>query len=144
MFIVVGGLCAIPNALIAVVRNYIAPDTIEYTRYKTGKDCAGIFYALQSFINKALNGVVGSVALFVLAMFGWQEVQGESFADLAAQGVTQTPQALDALWNLGYLIAALLLYLFYNLKDKDAELMAQCNAGKITREECESKLSRKY
>ena len=146
-----GGLCAIPNALIAVVRNYIAPDTIEYTRYKTGKDCAGIFYALQSFINKALNGVVGSVALFILAMFGWQEVQGESFADLAAQGVTQTPEALDALWNLGYLIpsagffiAALLLYLFYNLKDKDAELMAQCNAGKITREECESRLSRKY
>lgn len=41
-------------------------------------------------------------------------------------------------------IAALLLYLFYNLKDKDAELMAQCNAGKITREECESRLSRKY
>lgn len=151
LFIVAGGLCAIPNALIAVVRNYIAPDTIEYTRYKTGKDCAGIFYALQSFINKALNGVVGSVALFILAMFGWQEVQGESFADLAAQGVTQTPEALNALWNLGYLIpsagffiAALLLYLFYNLKDKDAELMAQCNAGKITREECESRLSRKY
>ena len=49
-FIVIGGLCAIPNALIAVVRTYIAPDTIDYTRYKTGKDCSGIFYSLQSFI----------------------------------------------------------------------------------------------
>ncbi len=150
-FIIVGGLCAIPNALIAVVRTYIAPDTIEYTRYKTGKDCAGIFYSLQSFINKALNGLVGSVALYILAIRGWQEVQGDSFADLAAQGVTQSEGALKALWDLGYLIpaigfavAAVLLYMFYNLKDKDAKLMAQCNAGTITREECEKQLSRKY
>lgn len=150
-FIVLGGLCSIPNALIAVVRTYIAPDTIEYTRYKTGKDCAGIFYALQSFINKAINGVTGSIGLFILAMYGWKEVQGESFADLAAQGVTQPQSALEALWSLGYLIpaagfviAAVLLYAFYNLKDKDADLMTQCNAGKITREECEAQLSRKY
>ena len=150
-FIVVGGLCAIPNALIAVVKNYIAPDTIEYTRYKTGKDCSGIFYALQSFVNKAFGGVVGSVTLYILAVFGWKEVQGESFADLAAQGVTQSETALNALWSLGYLIpaigfgiAAILLYIFYNLKDYDAELMAKCNAGAITREECEAQLSRKY
>ncbi len=150
-FIVVGGLCAIPNALIAVVRTYIAPDTIDYTRYKTGKDCSGIFYALQSFINKALGSVVNSVALYILAFCGWQEVQGESFADLAAQGVTQSEGSLNALWNLGYLIpaagfliAAVLLYAFYNLKDADAALMAKCNAGTITREECEAQLSRKY
>lgn len=150
-FIVVGGLCAIPNGLIAVVKNYIAPDTIEYTRYKTGKDCSGIFYALQSFVNKAFGGVVGSVTLYVLAVFGWKEVQGESFADLAGQGVTQSETALNALWSLGYLIpaigfgiAAILLYIFYNLKDSDAELMAKCNAGTITREECEAQLSRKY
>lgn len=150
-FIVIGGLCAIPNALISVVRTYIAPDTIDYTRYKTGKDCSGIFYSLQSFINKALNGVLSSVTLFILAAFGWKEVVGDSFADLASQGVTQTPMALNALWVLGYLIpavgfviAAALLYAFYRLKDEDAALMAQCNAGKITREECEKRLSRKY
>lgn len=150
-FIVVGGLCAIPNALVSVVRTYIAPDTIEYTRYKTGKDCAGIFYALQSFINKALSGLTGSLALYILAFCGWKEVQGESFADLAAQGVTQSEAALNALWKLGYLVpaigcavAAILMYVFYKLTDKDAELMAKCNAGVITREECEAKLSRKY
>ena len=150
-FIVAGGLLAIPNALISVVRTYIAPDTIEFTRYKTGKDCAGIFYSLQSFINKVLTSVTGSVGLYILALCGWKEVQGESFADLAAQGVTQSETALNALWSLGYLvpsvgfaIAAVLLYAFYNLKDKDADLMAKCNAGQITREECEAQLSRKY
>ena len=95
--------------------------------------------------------MVGSIALYILALSGWQEVTGDSFADLAAQGVAQSQQALDALWNLGYLIpaigfaiAAVLLFVFYRLKDEDAALMAQCNAGKITREECESRLSRKY
>ncbi len=151
MFIVVGGLCAIPNALVSVARTYIAPDTIEYTRYKTGKDCSGIFYSLQSFITKATNGVSGALALGILAFFGWVEVEGESFADLAAQGVTQSATAMDALWNVGYLlpaigtlIAAILMFGFYNLKDKDAELMGKCNAGIITREECETRLSRKY
>ena len=33
---------------------------------------------------------------------------------------------------------------FYRLKDEDAAWMAQCNAGKITREECETRLSKKY
>ena len=151
MFIIVGGLCAIPNALVSVATTYIAPDTIEYTRYKTGKDCSGIFFSIQSFIKKATNGVSSSLALAILAAFGWQEVTGESFADLEAQGVTQSPQALDALWNVGYLIpaagcliAAALLFFFYNLKDKDAELMGKCNAGLISREECESQLSGSY
>ncbi len=151
LFIGVGGICAIPNALVAVAKTYIAPDTIEYTRYKTGKDCSGIFYSLQSFINKATTGIASSLALAILAASGWVEVQGESFADLAAQGVTQSETALNALWNVGYLIpmigtliAAVLMFAFYNLKDKDAELMGKCNAGLITREECEAQLSRKY
>lgn len=151
MFIIVGGLCAIPNALVSVAKTYIAPDTIEYTRYKTGKDCSGIFCSLQSFVNKVTSGAASALALFILAMSGWVEVQGESFADLAAQGVTQSPAAMDALWNVGYLIpaigtliAAALLFFCYNLKDKDAKLMGMCNAGTISREECEAQLSRKY
>ena len=65
--------------------------------------------------------------------------------------MTQSETALNALWNLSYLIqaigfgiSAILLFAFYSLKDKDAELMAKCNAGQITREECEAQLSRKY
>ena len=33
---------------------------------------------------------------------------------------------------------------FYKLKDADVALMAKCNAGEITREECEAQLSNKY
>lgn len=150
LFIIVGAVCAIPNALFVIARQYIAPDTIEYTRYKTGKDCSGIFYSLNSFLNKVTAGFASSLGLYIISAAGWKEIQAESFADLAAQGVQQSEAALTALWSCGYLIPAIgsivgaLLLLFYNLKDKDAELMAKCNAGLITREECAEHLSRKY
>ena len=66
------------------------------------------------------------------------------------QAAYQTPQAIQGMWvvyalipGVGFLLSALIL-LFYKLKDKDAELMAKCNAGEISREECEAQLSRKY
>lgn len=150
IFIIIGAICAIPNAVFAIMRQYIAPDTIEYTRYKTGKDCSGIFYALNSFITKATAGVASAMALYILTFSGWKEMEATSFADLAAQGATQTPEAIQALWNCGYLIpaigafAAAIILFFYKLRDSDAELMGKCNAGTITREECEAQLSRKY
>ena len=77
-------------------------------------------------------------------------IEAESFAEIAALGVTQSASALHGLWAItsGYpLIGSLLAficYLFYNLTDKDAAVMAKCNAGEITREEAEKLLSRKY
>jgi hypothetical protein len=32
----------------------------------------------------------------------------------------------------------------YRLRDADAALMAKCNAGEITRDECEAQISRVY
>lgn len=62
----------------------------------------------------------------------------------------QTPQAIHGMWvvyalipGIGFLLSALILFL-YKLRDKDAELMAKCNSGEITRAECEAKLSKKY
>ena len=57
---------------------------------------------------------------------------------------------IDAFWfiyalipTLGYLLAYI-AWRFYNLKDKDVQIMAQCNSGTISPEEAESKLSRKH
>lgn len=156
IFIILGTIAGLANSLRFIFMNFIAPDTIEYTRYKTGKDCAGIFYALNSFVAKATTGVGASVGLFVMGLYGWNEVQAGSYEELlnmgmaVGQGAYQTPTAIHGMWvvyalipGIGFLISAFVLY-FYNLKDKDAELMARCNGGEITREECEAKLSRKY
>ncbi|MCD8067595.1 MAG: MFS transporter [Lachnospiraceae bacterium] len=150
VFVVIGGICAIPNALYSIITNYVAPDTIEYTRYKTGKDCSAIFFSLKSFITKATSGVASALGLYIMAIAGWQTVEADSFATLAANNVQQTESALNALWACTYLVPGIgvllagVIMMFYNLRDEDAQLMAECNAGHISREECEAGLSRKY
>ena len=143
-------IASIPATAKLILNTFIAPDTIEYTRYKTGLDCSGIFYALNNFVSKITASVAQSLGLFILGFAGWNTVEATDFADLAAQGVTQPQSAVSALWScytlvpaIGCLIFAGLM-LLYTLKDRDAELMAKCNAGQISREECEAQLSRKY
>ncbi|MBQ6756932.1 MAG: MFS transporter [Oscillospiraceae bacterium] len=156
VFIILGTIAGLANSVRYVFMNFIAPDTIEYTRYKTGKDCSGIFYSLNSFVSKATASVGGSIGLLVMGLYGWNEVQAESYEELLAMGMEvgqaayQTPQAIHGMWvvyalipGIGYILSAIVLW-FYNLRDKDAELMAKCNGGEITRAECEAQLSRKY
>lgn len=125
-------------------------DTIEYTRYKTGKDCSGICNALSSFVIKLTSSVSSSLGLFILGLSNYIPVPTESFEDIAAAGVTQPQEAMDVMWVIyalipliGTLLGVLVMGI-YKLMDKDVELMAKCNAGEITREECEAQLSRKY
>lgn len=156
LLIVIGTIAGMANSLRAVFMTFIAPDTIEYTRYKTGKDCAGIFYSLNSFVTKATSGIGSSVGLLVMGLFGWNQVQAESYEELLRMGIGvgqaayQSPQAIQGMWvvyalipGIGFLLSALTLF-FYRLKDSDAELMAMCNSGEITRSECENQLSHKY
>ena len=143
-------LQAIPGNMSNVAKSFFLPDTIEYARYKTGKDCSGICYSMQSFVTKLTSSVASSLGLFILGLSNWIPIQAESFEDVAALGIEQPPEAMNVLWiiyalipTIGTLLGVLTLF-FYKLKDKDAELMAKCNAGEITREECEAQLSQKY
>ena len=77
-------------------------------------------------------------------------MEAESFEELAQLNVVQPQSALDTLWIVYMLIPAIgtilgvVVMAFYKLRDSDVKLMAKCNAGEITREECEAQLSRKY
>lgn len=133
-----------------VAKTFFLPDTIEYTRYKSGKDCSGICNALSSFVTKLTSSVSASLGLFILGLSNYIPVVAESFEDLQAAGVTQPPEAMSAMWliyalipMIGTLLGVLVMG-FYKLKDQDVALMAKCNAGEITREECEAGLSKKY
>ena len=94
--------------------------------------------------------MASSLGLFMLGLSGWVEITADSFEEIAAQGVQQPESALHMLWVVYALIPAIgtlagvLVMFLYRMKDKDVELMAKCNAGEITREECEAQLSRKY
>ena len=143
-------LQAAPGNVANIAKTFFTPDTIEYTRYKTGKDCSGIFFSLNAFVNKLTSSISASLGLFLLGLSEWVPVEAESFEELAALNVAQTPAALSSLWTIYMLVPAIGTILgvavmaFYTLKEKDVKLMAQCNAGDITREECEAQLSQKY
>lgn len=133
-----------------VAKSFFMPDTIEYTRYKTGKDCSGICNALSSFVTKLTSSVSASLGLFILGLSNYIPVAGESFEDIQAAGVVQPPEALSVMWIIyalipliGTLLGVLVMW-FYKLKDQDVALMAKCNAGEISRADCEAQLSKKY
>ena len=143
-------LQAAPGNMSNVAKNFFTPDTIEYTRYKTGKDCSGIFFSLNAFVNKLTSSVASSLGLFILGLSEWIPVEADSFEELAQLNIVQPESALNVLWIVYMLIPAIGTILSivvmsgYKLKDEDAALMAKCNAGEISREECEAQLSRKY
>ena len=106
--------------------------------------------SLNSFVTKLTGSISSSLGLFILGLSNYIPVQAESFEDIAAAGVIQPPEALSVMWVIYALIPLLGTLLgvavmaFYRLGDNDAQLMAKCNAGEITREACEAQLSRKY
>ena len=143
---------SIPLSIIGVIMFIFTPDCAEYGKYKTGTDAKGITFSIQTFMVKLTAAVSGAMGMFILGLksTGWIDVAVESFEELQQLGVQQTPHALDVLWFSYIMIPAigcLLAYIvwrFYKLNDKDVQVMTDCNTGKISREEAETLLSRKY
>lgn len=124
-----------------VIIYMLIADTVEYGNYKSGTRAAGITFALQAFVAKLKNALIGSIILFTLAMTGF--VEGEN--------AVQPAGVADGVWGLfnflpaaGFVLALIILMLFYKLRDKDVATMADYNNGKISREEAEEKLAARY
>lgn len=156
VYLALSVLRAIPFGVAGVVMYMFTPDCAEYGKYKTGVDAKGITFAIQTFAAKLTAAISASLGLIMLGAFGFKtpdnSVQNfEELANWAANAAnTQSAVAMDGLWftyvmlpAIGMGIACFVWY-FYKLKDKDVQIMIDCNSGKITREEAEQKLSRKY
>ncbi|MBE6785675.1 MAG: hypothetical protein E7538_05495 [Ruminococcaceae bacterium] len=160
LFIITFTLRSIPLGVIGVLSFTFTPDCAEYGQYTTGTDAKGITFAIQTFAVKLAAAISGSLGLILLGFFSFKtkfiidgvEAEVSTFADLQAIDAIsqQSAEALKGLWftyNVVPIIGlaiALILWAFYKLNDKDVQIMADYNVGKITREEAESKLSRKY
>lgn len=160
LFVITFMLRSIPLGVIGVLSFTFTPDCAEYGQYTTGTEAKGITFAIQTFAVKLAGAVSGSMGLALLGWFGFktefvidgvkQEVS--SFADLEKINAVaqQTTEALDGLWftynvvPIIGLVIAFVLWNFYKLNDKDVQVMADCNVGKITKEEAEKLLSKKY
>lgn len=153
LFCIVFMLRAVPLGIIGVLAFTFTPDCAEYGQFTTGTEAKGITFAIQTFIVKLASAASNSIGLFLLGIFGYKAIEGaESFEELQALGeaAAQTPEALDGIWftfnvfPIFGLVIALVCWLCYKLKDKDVQVMADCNSGKITKEEALPLLSRKY
>ena len=150
LFLTLTCIRTIPMSIVGILAFMFTPDCAEYGEYKSGISAKGITFAIQTFSVKITGAVSSSLALFLLGLFGWISVEAESFEQLAAMNIRQSPGALSGLWIVYALVPVLgmalstVFYLFYKLNDKDVQIMAKCNSGEITREEAEKLLSRKY
>lgn len=152
VYIILFTIRSVPLAVVALEMFMFTPDCAEYGRFKSGTEAKGITFAVQTFMAKLTGSISGALGLFVLGLksVGWKVVEVGSFQELQESGVTQTPHALNMLWLIFMLIPAIggllayIVWLFYDLKDKDVQVMIDCNTGKITRDEAMSMLSKKY
>ena len=95
-------------------------DAIDYNEWKTGSRDEGVVYSLHSFFRKLAQGMGPSLALVVMSMLGYAEVNGGN-------------QLFSVALNMRYLVAGLYLLsavmqfvglgLIYNLNKKTLEKM---------------------
>ena len=150
LFLTLTCIRTVPMSIVGILAFMFTPDCAEYGEYKSGISAKGITFAIQTFSVKITGAISSSLALFLLGLFGWISVEAESFEQLAAMNIQQSPAALSGLWIVYALVPVIgmiistFFYLGYKLNDKDVQIMAKCNAGEITREEAEKLLSRTY
>jgi Na+/melibiose symporter-like transporter len=150
LFLVLTCIRAIPMCLVGVLAFMFTPDCAEYGQFKSGISAKGITFAIQTFSVKITGAVSSALALFLLGLFAFPQIETDSFAELAAMNIQLSQQATNGLWIVYALVPVIgmvistFFYLGYKLNDKDVQIMAKCNSGEISREEAEKLLSRKY
>lgn len=141
IFSVLSVLRSIPAAFAGVTMFMFTPDCAEYGKFKSGIEAKGITFALQTFMAKLTGAISGSLGLFLLKFFDWTAVRAESFQDLQQLAIQQSATAMSGLWFIYNMIPvigmviAFIIWCFYRLKDKEVQIMADANSGKISQEE---------
>lgn len=115
-----------------VLGTMFTADCAEYGHFRSGTRAQGMAFSIQTFTAKITGALSGAIGMFVLGLVGFVE----------GSGAAQTPETIQWFWRLWTIvpvisstIAAFFLLLCYKLPTHDAKLMAQANAGEITREE---------
>ena len=110
------------------------PDIVEYGVFKNGPTGSGVMYSIQSFSGKLTSAIGGSLCVALLGIFGFK----------TGENAVQSANAIRGIWVCSALVPAIgsglsaLILLAYKLRDKNVQIMAEANSGRITREEaCE-------
>lgn len=134
-------VCALDAAIIpSILMSAIPADCVEYGCYKTGIRKEGITFAMQTFTNKFCSSIATAMAGLLLILIGYDSGAGGMMT--AAQ---QSGLFAGMCWFpiIGQVLG--LPFLFkYKLRDKDVQIMADVNEGKMSREEAEKIFNGRY
>jgi probable glucitol transport protein GutA len=139
-FLIVSALKGIGFSCSTVMSYMFSADCIEYGAYKSGKRAEGVTFSIQTFTTKMTGAVPGFVAMGLL---GWVfNYQSSYYVNNALVSPQQPLSAVKGIWfmfsffpAIGAVLSFVVLLLFYKLRDKDVQIMADVNTGKISREE---------
>lgn len=144
------GVGLIGNSVIAYL---FTPDCVEYGQYRNGVRQEGISFAIQTFVTKLSGSINNSFCMALLAALGFVAANATDVinASGAVTGHVVDAVGCSACWFVFTIVSAIgpvislpILLIGYRLRDRDVELMTLYNNREITREECDSRLSRKY
>ena len=117
-----------------------SPDFVEYGAFHGGKRSEGLIFSIQSLMIKLCTALMASVTMFILGAVGFVE----------GVGAVQSQKVVDTIWFLftgyaaiGAVIALVILLVFYKLKDREVQIYAYANQGKISREDAIIQLNAK-
>ena len=117
------------------------PDCVEYGQYKTGVRQEGITFSIQTCVTKLSAALMSSLSLLLLALFGFRAASADPITGMVdSVGAMGCWHVLTWISAIGPAVAIFMLIFGYRLRDKAVSYMAMCNAGEISREECESKI----
>ncbi|MDR2749757.1 MAG: glycoside-pentoside-hexuronide (GPH):cation symporter [Clostridiales bacterium] len=133
LFFVMFALRALPSGIISLLKYMFTPDCVEYGKYKSGIDVSGITFSVQTFSAKITGAISTALAAVALTLIGFME--GENVAQ-AAEFPEKLYLATLIVPAIGA-VAALLILHFYRLRDKDVQVLSDCNAGLITKQDAE-------
>ncbi|MBE5917400.1 MAG: hypothetical protein E7273_11240 [Pseudobutyrivibrio ruminis] len=126
------------SSVTAMLTFMFTPDFVEYGVFKNGATGSGIMFSIQTFTSKLVSAISGALGVALLGFFGFQ----------TGENAIQTATAVNGIWvctalapTIGTALAAIILFT-YKLRDKNVQIMAEANNGKITREEAINQLAK--
>ena len=125
-------LCWLGLGVFSMVSWALITDVIDYSEIKNGIREDGAVYALYSFARKLGQAVAAGLSGWLLTGIGYNE-------NAATQGVSQTAEVLDGIYNIstlvpavGFILLAAVLWFWYPLHkkqvDENVETLAQKHA----------------
>ena len=140
LFMTLAVFQGIAAAFTGILVFMFTPDCLEYGTYHTGERAEGAAASVQTFFVKLTGSLSGPLAMLLLSAFGFIE------GDVAVQPAS----ALQGIWlcmtvfpAVG-VVFALFIWSRYKLRDKDVQIMAEYNNGRISKEEADAQLASKY